>query len=173
MITDKGEDMVIIDKEGRLFGKVNIFDLFVITTLACAAILAIQWVRLSKDPSWVQLETFNVRCIGVAQLPEYTAGLVREGDKILDIEKTPVGIIEKVISVEPVPAITYVSKDGEKIFYQQDIREVTILMSLIAYKRKGETYLAASSAPLKIGNVVALYTDNVTANAAIIKILQK
>lgn len=165
--------MSIIDNKGRLFGIINLFDLVVILVLLTGVVMSLRWINASEDPSWVQVKTFKVRCMGIAQMPVFTAELVREGDRAYNYEKMPTGTIEKILSVKPSPVLTYVSDEGEKVFYDNRVKELTILAELDAYEKKGDIYLAATNGPLRVGDAVTLTTDKYALQLSVRKILKE
>ena len=91
--------MRIIDRDGRLFGKISIIDLLVIA--AVAVIAAAVYVKNNATPTGSgtvkeQSITFQVRASG---LEDYLADAIRVGDKVYDADYSsgsgPVGEITR------------------------------------------------------------------------------
>lgn len=160
--------MQFIDERGRLFGRVNIFDLVVILMLAAAAVFAFKWIKTAEDPSWVKVKMMNITCVGSLEMPNrnalskgipsYMADLVNAGDEAFDQEGVVVGRVGKVLSNEPVKGPVYSSKDGDKIFFDPDARELRVEISILTFERKGEVYAAATNLPLRVGSNILLNT---------------
>lgn len=51
--------MKFIDKKGKLFGVINVFDLFVLLMLALSIFFTYKWVRMAEDPSWAKVKLFT------------------------------------------------------------------------------------------------------------------
>ena len=76
--------MRIIDRDGRLFGKISVIDLLVIA--AVAVIAAAVYVKNNATPTGSgtvreQSITFQIQTVG---MEDYLTGAIRVGDKIYD-----------------------------------------------------------------------------------------
>jgi hypothetical protein len=173
--------MKIIDEKGKLFGVINVFDLFVLVLIVATAFFAIKWARIADDPSWMKVKMMHVNCIGIVEIPDerapyegvpkYIADIIKEGDTSFNTEGVPVGVIEKVISNEPVKGPVYYSKDGEKLFFNNDSREVTVRLKLLAYEKKGDIYPCITKVPLRIGDGITMKTKKYYLLVSVRKIL--
>ena len=163
--------MRLMDEKGRLFGAINIFDLFVLCLIALVAVFAIRWSKIADDPPWVKVRLMNVRCIGVVQVPSYIAPLVKEGDETVDIGNVVMVKLNKILSDEATPVATYVSKDGEKLFCNVDTRDITAEFDISAYEKKGDVYTSLTNEPLRVGTSVALTTEKYSVMVSLRKIL--
>lgn len=92
--------MKIIDRDGRLFGKISVIDLLVIA--AVAVIAAAVYVKHNATPTGSgtvkeQPIVFQIRAAG---LEDYLAGAIRVGDKVYDASYSsgsgPVGEITQI-----------------------------------------------------------------------------
>lgn len=172
--------MRLIDNKGRLFGKINIFDLFVLCLFAATIVLAFKWVIMAEDPSWVDVKILHTRCIAVAvpYAPSYIVDLIKEGDEAYNDDGLVVGKVEKVLIEKEVfqPTMTvYTSKEGEKLFFSSDKsiakETVTVQLDLLSYEKKGDIYAVVSGAPIRIGLSVVIKTKKYSLTFIIHKIL--
>lgn len=143
--------MEIVDKRGRLFGLINVFDLIILFMLGLSAFFVYKWVHMAEDPSWVNVKLYHTHCIAESGFPAYMIDLVKEGDEMVNEDGVVVVRIEKVLSNEPASVATYFSKDGEKLFFSSETRNVTMLLKLQSYEKKGEVYACVSGIPIKVG----------------------
>ncbi len=164
--------MRLIDDRGRLFGKINIFDLFVLCLFAATIVLAFKWAAMAEDPSWVNVKSLHTRCIAVAEIPVYMADLVQEGDEALNDDGLVVAKIEKVISNESNPVIVYQSKDGEKMFFNPKARNVTVEIDLLSYQKKGNIYGCISGVPIQVGAGISMTAKKYSCQFSILKVLK-
>jgi len=163
-----------IDKRGRIFGIINIFDLLVIFVLISTALLAVKWTQMAKDPSWVSVDTFYINCVVTTSMPEYMVDFVKEGDEMSNEDGMVVMRIEKVLSNELLPRAVFCSKGGEKIyFYTDQTRILTLKMKISAYEKKGEIYSCLSAMTIKIGDVFNFTTKKYSTMITIKKILER
>lgn len=159
--------MRMIDEKGRILGLINVIDLAIIGAIAIAAFFSFRWIQIARDPSWVRVDFFHASCVGVAEMPSgarpgvpaYIAVLIRDGDEAYNAEGIVVGRIAKVLGDRPIDGPTYVSRDGEKIFFAPDAREVTVEVDLLAYRKKGRTYPCITNVPLRVGDKITMNTE--------------
>lgn len=90
----------MIDKNGKLFGKINLIDLIIIlVVLALAAFVVMKFVfpRDNGDGlSPVRISFYS------SEEPDYVVTAIKEGDKVLDsAENVVIGTVEKVSLGEP------------------------------------------------------------------------
>ena len=163
--------MKILDRDGRLFGLINIFDLIVLLMLVTSGIFGFMWFTVAEDPSWVRIEHFYTRCLVQFYVQSYIVEYVKEGDKMVNSE----GVVElsllKIIKTEPSSTVVYASKEGEKLFFTSDTTKFTAEMDLLSYRKKGELLFAVSGNPLKCGSAFAITTDKYKTSIEIVKIL--
>ena len=152
--------MKFIDKKGKLFGVINVFDLFVLLMLALSIFFVYKWVRIAEDPSWVKVKYSRTRCIAIAEPHPYIVDLVKEGDESYNDDGLVVARIEKVLIEKKVwqPTMTvYTAKEGEKLFFSSDKSSVsmtmTVQLDLLSFERKGYLYAVAAdgSTPIQAG----------------------
>ncbi|MFH1996019.1 MAG: DUF4330 domain-containing protein [Candidatus Omnitrophota bacterium] len=143
--------MKLIDAKGKLFGVVNIFDALVLAMLIVAALLCFQWFRMGEDPSWVRVTTFFTRCKAEVSVPNYLADTIKEGDEMRNREGLVVARIETILKNDPADAVTYRSKDGEKLFFDTEKRKLTVLLDILSFERLGQAYSVSVDAPIRVG----------------------
>lgn len=167
----KGSIMRLIDKKGRLFGVINIFDAFVLAILISSALFAFKWMRSAEDPSWAKVDLSHTYCIGTMQMPSYVADLVKDGDEAINEDGAIVAKIEKVLDNKPTAVAIYTSNNGDKMYFDSENRDVTVEVKLVSYKRKGGIYACASNLPITIGTNLNLVTKKYSNPLVIRKIL--
>jgi len=163
--------MKFIDEKGRLFGVINVFDLFVLCLIAIVAIFALKWTKIADDPPWVKVRLLHVRCIGVMQFPSFVVPLVKEGDETVDVDNVVMLRLDKILSNEAIPVATYVSESGETLFYNKDARIITAEFDVSAYEKKGDIYVSMTNEPLRIGTSLALNTKKYNVTVSVRKLL--
>lgn len=163
--------MKFIDKKGKLFGVINVFDLFILLMLALSIFFTYKWVRMAEDPSWAKVKYSRTRCIAIAEPLPYIVDLVKEGDETYNDDGLVVARVEKVSIEKEVrrPTMTvYTSKEGEKLFFSSDRSSVAVIMTvqlnLLSYKRKGYLYavVADANTPIQAGLNVTIKTKKYT-----------
>jgi hypothetical protein len=77
-----------------------------------------------------------------------------------------------VLSVEAQPAATYVSKDGEKLFFNEDAKDVTVMADINAYEKKGDIYIALSGEQMRVGSSFNMVTKRYAEKITIKEILK-
>lgn len=96
--------MKLIDRNGRLFGKVSIIDVIVVAVvLVLAAALNMKNNHLSHTSTSVTNDpiTYQVRVSG---LRNYVADAVQEGDLMYDQDRSSGGTLGKILSIEVLPS---------------------------------------------------------------------
>lgn len=165
--------MRLVDEKWRLFGIINIFDLFVLCVITFLIFFSFKWATIAEDPSFIKSETVHIKCKGIATLPDYTADLVKEGDTMLDANGNVICKIEKVLSVIPVTQMTYQSKDGEKIAFFSDQVKTTILFDLTVYKRDNEIYFENLGCNVTAIRQITMKSKNYTITVSITEMSEK
>lgn len=163
--------MKIIDKRWKVFGIINIFDLFVICMIVSLSLVYFKWTTTAEDPSFIKSETIRVRCKGIANVSGHVVDLIKEGDTMLGENGDVICRIYKVIEVKPMSQVIYKSKDGEKIFSNSDFMKVTMILDLEAYKRLNEMYFENLGCPVVGGGVVTIRTKKYTTPVTITEFL--
>ncbi len=94
--------MKIIDRNGRLFGKISIIDVAVILVVAVlAAALGFKGNQTHTGTTSSNIPiTFQLRVNGVRN---FVADAVREGDNLYDLENSSGGPLGEILSIEVLP----------------------------------------------------------------------
>lgn len=165
--------MKLVDGRWRLFGIINIFDLFVLCIIAFLIFFSFKWTMIAEDPSFIKSETVHVKCKGVMAVPNYMADSIKEGDAMLDASGNVICKIEKVLSVVPAAQIVYQSKDGEKIFSSSTQVNVTVLFDLTVYKRQNDIYFENLGSMVVRGGPITMKSEKYKVVIVITEILNK
>ncbi|GEM_PF-2246646 len=161
----------VIDSKGRLFGAINIIDLIVVMVLVFSAFLAFKWSKVAEDPSWVKVEIFHTRCVAMMQLTPYVADIVKEGDEAVDSDGLVVARIEKLLSNKPSSTLVYTSRDGEKMVFNSESREVRVILDLLSYKKRGEVFASMTGLPIRTGSGLMISTNKYFVQINILEII--
>lgn len=102
---------MLIDKKGRLFGKINIIDLCIILLIVSAVAVTLIKFNAAGNGGNTEKNTEIVYTLKVASVRDYTVNQFVEGDNLYDDETGK--YIGKIVSVEKKPDMVYVVKaDG-------------------------------------------------------------
>ncbi len=95
--------MKLIDRNGRLFGKVSVIDLIVVAVvLVLAVALNMKNNHLSHTSTSVTNDPITYQVL-VSGLRNYAADAVREGDLMFDQDRSSGGTLGKILSIEVLP----------------------------------------------------------------------
>lgn len=95
--------MKLIDRNGRLFGKVSVIDLIVVAVvLVLAVALNMKNNHLSHTSTSVTNDPITYQVL-VSGSRNYVADAVREGDLMFDQERSSGGTLGKILSIEVLP----------------------------------------------------------------------
>lgn len=95
----------IIDKNGRLFGKVSVIDLFVVLLVAVMAFaLHVKTNRLAASSTAAQSNTPITFTVLAENVSPHVADALRVGDKLYDKDRASGGSIAAITSIERQPA---------------------------------------------------------------------
>ena len=95
--------MKLIDRNGRLFGKVSVIDILVVAVvLVLAAALNMNNNHLSHTSTSVTNDPITYQVL-VSGSRNYVADAVREGDLMFDQERSSGGTLGKILSIEVLP----------------------------------------------------------------------
>jgi hypothetical protein len=173
--------MAVISDEGKLFGRINIFDLLVLCLLAAAIALSFKWHTMAEDPSWISARSAHTKCLASLSLPDrgyagglpsYVAELVKAQDTAFDRDGQVVASIDQVVENRPAERAVYTSSSGDKLSFDSDDREVIVMLDLYSYEKNGSAYAAASGLPIRVGANIPLTTRRYSVTANICKLLQ-
>lgn len=92
--------MKIIDKNGRLFGKISIIDVLVVVVIAVMAVALYTKNNLKEITGNKTEEQEIVYQLRGWSVPEYMADAIQVGDKLYDSEKTKEGCLGEIVNIE-------------------------------------------------------------------------
>lgn len=165
--------MRLVNEKWKLFGVINIFDLFVLCVITFLIFFSFKWAMIAEDPSFIKSETIHLKCKGVTTVPDYMSNLVKEGDTMLDPNGNVICKIEKILSVVPAVQIIYQSKDGEKIFLGSDQVKIALLFDLTAYKRQDGIFFENLGCNVTNIRQIIMKSKNYAITVVITEILDK
>ena len=95
--------MKLIDRNGRLFGKVSVIDLIVVAVvLVLAMALNMKNNHLSHTSTSVTNDPITYQVL-VSGSRNYVADAIREGDLMFDQDRSSGGTLGKILSIEVLP----------------------------------------------------------------------
>ena len=95
--------MKLIDRNGRLFGKVSVIDLIVVAVvLVLAVALNMKNNHLSHTSTSVTNDPITYQVL-VSGSRNYVADAIREGDLMFDQDRSSGGSLGKILSIEVLP----------------------------------------------------------------------
>ena len=106
---------MLIDNKGKLFGKINVIDLFIILiVVAAVAGLAPKFIKSgTSNPIFSKSDTIITE-ISVEESPEYTINDIKKGDYVKDPVRN--SYIGKVVDIKSAPSIYFAPNDkGEMV----------------------------------------------------------
>ena len=165
--------MGIIDDKGRLFGRINIVDLFILGAILFSAYFAFRWATIAEDPDWVKFATRNVKIECRVTMAVEIADKVKEGDLFINDNGKVMGNVYKVVEKKPVNPVIYKSRDGEKLFFtNSNDMNIILIVELLVFEKKGHLYHYSDAiTPMSNGSAMALKTKEYTLSILIVKIL--
>lgn len=144
--------MKLVDQNGRLFGKINIIDFFIVIFLFCLLPVGFHiynnWIKKSDTKEWVSV---------IARFSDVGPELgstIKKGDIELDSHDKMIGKIVEVISIKaPEVLVLPNAMTTGKIYitgtYQQINKNVTVAMELLCRIKNRKFYYKDSI--VKIG----------------------
>lgn len=191
--------MKFIDDKGRLFGTINVFDLFLLCAVAGAALFVYKWITISKDPSWADFEYIHAKCKVSSIVPGYVADSFKEGDFMVNEKGDVVARVDKILSNEPYPGVNqefYVSKNGDKIYLNRNTvvisskegetvysrpvtaferrhssREIIFILDILGYRKKGVVHSCINNLQLQLGYSFSFNTARYSITVSFIEVL--
>ena len=101
----------MIDKNGKLFGKINVIDLLVILVIV-AAVAVLGFSKLSGGNAGAALQTFTMEFYA-DEVPDYVTEHLKEGEPIYEADKHI--YMGKITSFEVGPSKAYYADDEGKV----------------------------------------------------------
>ena len=98
--------MKIIDKNGRLFGKISVIDLLVVLVVAVLALgLHVKGDKAGVQKQAAQLQPVTYE-ITLNTVPNYVADCLREGDELIETDRKEMGVLGTIVHVERTPGVS-------------------------------------------------------------------
>ncbi len=154
----------IIDEKGRIFGLINVIDLFVMLVLvlfvpiALLGYKAVNWDMISER-EWLPVK------IRLSETEIEYNDVIRKGD----LEKDAYGkTIAEITSVSMNPLKVWILVDNKMLttIDHPDKKEIVIELSLLCVKKGGAYYYKAT--PVKIGKAIGFSTEIYSVSGTII-----
>ncbi|KNF09177.1 hypothetical protein CLPU_4c02230 [Gottschalkia purinilytica] len=147
--------MPIIDKKGKLFGKVNILDLFIVLLIVVLGVGALYKVKGVKQNTSLGTKELNVR-LYVKEREKFSLDKIKVGDVVKEYDT---GIVfGKIKNIEVKPAIKEV-KTGKGEIKKAEIPErYDLYIDIDANAVVNENSIVSGNKELRVGNRLLLKT---------------
>ncbi len=104
----------MLDKNGKLFGKINLIDLIIVLIIIAAVVFAAMKVVSSRN------KTSDVTPVRISffteEVPDYVAAALKEGTSVLDsTENVTIGTVESFKVGEPLGYVTDTNGEVEEV----------------------------------------------------------
>ncbi len=163
--------MRIVDGKGRLFGMINLIDLFVLVLVAAligSFIVNLQLKVCGRRSDSSVEKLIKVRFTVLDQVLD-NKKVLQSGDKVLAGKAT----IVKVLKVVPISAADVTAMDGKPAIYSDKVlsvlrgwSDVTVLIKAACAKLHGEYY--CTNVPIKINSPITIYNEFYTLEKGVI-----
>lgn len=148
--------MKVIDKKGRLFGKVNVIDFIVFIVILCfIPMLIFSYRMLTEKP--VRYEKLLYLTLKFEKVIPEIAPVIKEGDIAIDNADNDIGEITEILSSAPskVYVIPSVSKDIST--KHPDETDIFVKARILTEQRSKHRYYY-NNKPVKVGLNIAFET---------------
>lgn len=160
--------MKIIDKDGKLFGKINIIDFSVILFLLFfipAFYFGYKVMRSESATQNKEWATVGVKFLDT--IPELI-GVIAKDDQAKDLFGNTVGKIIEVSTPKPSDTMVIVDNKTVAMLPHPFRKDITITLNILCTKKAKVLYYNES--PVRIGGQLAFSTDLYTAQGTIISL---
>lgn len=163
--------MKIIDKQGRLFGKVSVIDLLVVVA---AIVLALGFYTKNHGKEYTATATPSVGItyeISLHSIREESVDMFRVGDEVFDEDNENVGCIGTISAVRVEPGtITRWDGSGQmKSYTAEHLRTVVLTIEAEGMVSQGRIYVNRSY-EINKNSGRTIYTKYATGNGMIVEI---
>lgn len=147
--------MKIIDKKGKLFGKVSIID--VLTVLVILAMVSwFVWARIGRN---LQSEVASREqpiefTVVINAIRKTTAEAIEKGDRMFEFKTGAfVGTVE---SVSTEPADVLLAKEGGVMLRVEDSKRVDTFVTITSTARVSEDVITVNGVEIRVGATIGL-----------------
>ena len=165
--------MAIIDERGRVFGRVNLFDLVIGAILIFSVFFMYKFFWISENPKTVKKYSEGHAFIEVTAkniMPE-VAGLIHEGDIVKDENGRVALEVTSILANDPAVLGNVSLPDGSTItVFGEPNRDVRLLLRIMCFKRYGRPIANINSVYLVIGAPFSFMAEKYVLTGALTKI---
>ncbi len=159
---------MIIDSDGRLFGKINIIDLALLLFIVIVVVVGIRFFLNSTIENEEEVIEIEVK---VSNRKDWFADAITRGDREIVGDKVTVVITEK--EVDPVKLCVVggngINKINSTLFYEMsDVNDVTLKVKVLAEKRGDGMYFKGEE--MKIGQKITISLNHIDIKGVVTKI---
>ncbi|MDR1131836.1 MAG: DUF4330 domain-containing protein [Oscillospiraceae bacterium] len=146
----------MVDKNGKLFGKINLIDLLIVLILAVlVTFVALKVVNKSEENAGLT----QVRISFFAEeVPDYVAAALKEGASVLDSkENVTIGTVERFETGDPLGFETDTKGEIQAV-QRQGFKSLSL--TALAAARPGEHGVTIGGVLYGIGHTLTIYAGN-------------
>jgi hypothetical protein len=149
---------MIIDKKGRLFGKISIIDILIIGVLLVAIVAGYKYFAPSAAGSIPEKQDKLQIVFYQEEVNDFTAHAVKKGDPAKDaILHTSLG---QVVDVETDKSVSWVKSDKGEFFASSKEGYSSVYITLEASGSTGGSGAVVGGSTYYIGQIVTLHAGN-------------
>ena len=162
----------MIDKKGKLFGKINIVDLLFVLLIVAVACVTVYKFGFSTHKNINQTDTKIQYVLKVSGVRDFTADSINVGDEIYDDESDKfIGVVE---AVEKKQAMDHIAKQDGTIVYAEkgDRYDVYVTVESDARIINGG-FFANGTKEIGVFSDIIIYSQDFTCQTEVVSVNEK
>lgn len=159
----------MINKEGKLFGKISIIDILVVIVIAAMALGVYMRFFITPEEVKVKTEKFTYE-VRIEKVRQYSVDALYQKGAMYDTEtKEYLGEIKKIVSVEPT-ADTGINSKGETVAIEYPERYTVVLLVETDGNIGDNGYFTASNQRISVGGAMKFETKYIETSGNVISV---
>lgn len=159
---------MIIDKKGRLFGKINIIDLLVISAIAVTAV-GISFRFISTASENVKKTTELTYVVEIEGIRDYTLRALDKKGIVTNTKDD--SVMGEIVSVEYQQSETQsVTTSGETVFAKIPERYTALITVKAEGRESDSSYFVGNNIELSVGSTISMTTKYVNSSGRVVSI---
>ena len=162
----------MIDKKGKLFGKINIVDLLFVLLLVAVACVTVYKFGFSTHKNINQTDTKIQYVLKVPGVRGFTADSINVGDEIYDDESDKcIGVVEEV---EKKQAMDHIAKQDGTIVYTEKPERYDVYVTVESDARIiNGGYFANGAKEIGVFSDIIIYSQDFTCQTEVVSVGEK
>ena len=162
----------MIDKKGKLFGKVNIVDLLIVIFVVIAVIATVYKFGFSAHKDVNQSDITLQYVLKTSGVRSFTADSITIGDEIYDEETDR--FLGTVTNVEKKEALGYLTKADGNIVYTEKPERYDVYITIECDARLiGGGYFANGTKEIGVFSEIEIYSQDFTCQTEVVSVGEK